>query len=167
MKQILFTIGLLVAFFIFQSSHSEKNRSANPSSAAEEKADSVKGGTQKLVKSDFLKLIWNYETTPNEWKYLGDKPALIDFYADWCGPCRIAAPILEEISHEFAGKVKIYKIDTDREKELAAVFGIRGIPAFLYIPKEGRPVMMSGTARTKEETKKIFIENINKYLLNK
>jgi len=124
------------------------------------------GGTKMLVKSEFLKSVWNYEASPQEWKFLGDKPALIDFYADWCGPCKIAAPILEEISHEFAGKVDIYKIDTEKEKELAAVFGIRGIPAFLYIPKEGRPVMTSGIARSKEDTKKMFIDNINKILLS-
>lgn len=124
------------------------------------------GGTKLLVKSDFLKTVWNYETSPQEWKFLGDKPAIIDFYADWCGPCKIAAPILEEISHEFAGKVDVYKIDTEKEKELAAVFGIRGIPAFLYIPKDGKPVMTSGIARSKEETKKMFVDNINKILLS-
>lgn len=175
MKQIIFTFALLAVFLIFTGSRAEKNSAGKTASEtdyinetnAPEKADTVKGGTQKLKKADFLKLIWNYETTPNEWKYLGDKPALIDFYADWCGPCRTASPILEEISHEFAGKVNIYKIDTDKEKELAAVFGVRGIPAFLYIPKEGRPVMMSGIARTKEDTKKMFVENINKYLLGK
>ncbi len=124
------------------------------------------GGTKMLVKSEFLKTVWNYETSPQVWKFLGDKPALIDFYADWCGPCKIASPILEEISHEFAGKVDIYKIDTEKEKELAAVFGIRGIPAFLYIPKNGKPVMTSGIARSKEDTKKMFIDNINKILLS-
>jgi thioredoxin len=124
------------------------------------------GGTKSLVKSDFLRMIWNYETSPQEWKFLGDKPAIIDFYADWCGPCKIAAPILEEISHEFAGKVDVYKIDTEREKELAAVFGIRGIPAFLYIPKNGKPVMTSGIARSKEDTRKMFVDNINKFLLS-
>lgn len=124
------------------------------------------GGTKLLVKSDFLKSVWNYETSPQEWKFLGDKPALIDFYADWCGPCKIAAPILEEISHEFAGKIDVYKIDTEKEKELAAVFGIRGIPAFLYIPKNGKPVMTSGIARSNADTKKMFIDNINKFLLS-
>ncbi|MCL1821681.1 MAG: thioredoxin domain-containing protein [Prolixibacteraceae bacterium] len=175
MRQVFSTVGLLAAFFIFTGGYTGQNHVGVTASdsgttgeiVAAEKSDSVKGGTQKLVKADFLKLIWNYETTPNEWKFLGDKPALIDFYADWCGPCRIASPLLEEISHEFAGKVNIYKIDTDREKELAAVFGVRGIPVFLYIPKEGRPVMMVGIARSKEDTKKMFIENINKYLLMK
>jgi len=123
------------------------------------------GGTKKLTKADFLKLVWNYEKSPKEWVFLGDKPALIDFYADWCGPCRIASPILEEVSREFAGKINIYKIDTQREQELAAVFGVSSIPVFLYIPKQGRPAMMAGIARSKEDTKKMFIDNINKFLL--
>ncbi len=129
-------------------------------------ADSVKGGTILLTKSEFLKSVWNYEKTPQEWVFLGDKPAIIDFYADWCGPCRMASPILEEVSHEFAGKITVYKIDTQKEQELAAVFGVRGIPAFLYIPKSGKPTMMAGIARTKEDTKKMFVDNINKILLN-
>ncbi len=124
------------------------------------------GGTKLLVKADFLKTVWNYETSPQEWKFLGDKPAIIDFYADWCGPCKIAAPILDEIANEFGDKIVVYKIDTEREKELAAVFGIRGIPAFLYIPKDGQPVMTSGIARSKEDTKQMFIDNINKILLS-
>ncbi len=124
------------------------------------------GGTILLTKALFLKNVWNYETSPQQWVFLGDRPALIDFYADWCGPCKIASPILEEISREFDGKVHIYKIDTQKEQELAAVFGVRSIPAFLYIPRNGKPTMMAGIARSKEETKKMFVDNINKLLLN-
>jgi thioredoxin len=124
------------------------------------------GGSILLTKATFLKNIWNYETSPQEWVFLGDMPALIDFYADWCGPCKIASPILEEISREFDGKIRIYKIDTQKEQELAAVFGVRSIPAFLYIPRKGKPTMMAGIARSKEETKKMFVENINKLLLS-
>jgi thioredoxin len=124
------------------------------------------GGTILLTKAAFLKNVWNYETSPQQWVFLGDRPALIDFYADWCGPCKIASPILEEISQEFDGKIRIYKIDTQREQELAAVFGVRSIPAFLYIPRNGKPTMMAGIGRSKEETKKMFVDNINKLLLN-
>jgi thioredoxin 1 len=123
------------------------------------------GGTKILTKTDFLQKIWNYEESPQQWVFLGEKPAIIDFYADWCGPCKIAAPILEEISIEFAGQVEVYKIDTQREQELAAVFGIRSIPAFLYIPKFGKPAMAMGIARTKEDTRQMFIDNIRKLLL--
>jgi thioredoxin 1 len=120
--------------------------------------------SEKLTKELFVKKVWDYTNSPNDWKYLGDKPAIIDFYADWCGPCKIAGPILEEIGTEYAGKIQVYKINTDQERELAQVFGITGIPAFLYIPASGKPVMMSGIGRSKEETKKMFIENIEKYL---
>jgi thioredoxin len=120
--------------------------------------------SERLDKTMFVQKIWDYTKSPNDWKYLGTKPAIIDFYADWCGPCKIAGPILEELGAEYAGKIQIYKINTDQERELAHVFGITGIPAFLYIPAKGKPVMMSGIARSKEETKKMFIENIEKYL---
>lgn len=129
-------------------------------------ADSAKGGTILLTKGEFLKSVWNYEKSPQEWVFLGDKPAIIDFYADWCGPCRMASPILEEVSHEFAGKITVYKIDTQKEQELAAVFGVQSIPAFLYIPRNGKPTMMAGIARSKEDTKKMFVDNINTILLN-
>jgi len=123
------------------------------------------GGTKLLTKAEFLQRVWNYEKNPQQWVFLGDKPAIIDFYADWCGPCRIASPILEEISREFAGKITVYKIDTEKEQELKAVFGVRSIPAFLYIPRNGKPTMMAGIARTKEDTKKMFTDNINTLLL--
>jgi thioredoxin len=123
--------------------------------------------SEKLTKSEFIQKIWDFNSSPNEWKYLGKKPAIIDFYADWCGPCKIASPILDEIGSEYAGKILVYKINTDQERELAQVFGISGIPSFLYIPATGKPVMMSGVGRSKEETKKMFVDNIEKYLLVK
>lgn len=122
---------------------------------------------EMLNKAQFIEKIWDFTKSPNEWKYLGNKPAIIDFYADWCGPCKIAGPILEEIGNEYDGKIQIYKINTDQEQELARIFGITGIPAFLYIPANGKPVMMSGIGKSKEDTKKMFIENIGKYLLVK
>ncbi len=127
----------------------------------------TEGVSEKLTKAIFIQKIWDYTKTPNDWKYLGSTPAIIDFYADWCGPCKIASPILDEIGSEYAGKIVVYKVNTDQERELAQVFGITGIPAFLYIPATGKPVMMSGIGRSKEETKKMFVENIEKYLLVK
>lgn len=134
-------------------------------SPAGDSAKVMGGGTTLLTKATFLTNVWNYEKSPQQWVFLGDKPAVIDFYADWCGPCKIASPILEEVSYEFAGKIDVYKIDTQREQELAAVFGVRSIPAFLYIPKSGKPTMMAGIARSKEDTKKMFVDNINSLLL--
>jgi len=113
--------------------------------------------TIKLNKADFLTKVTNYESNPNEWKYLGDKPAIIDFYADWCGPCRSVAPVLEELAEEYEGKIYIYKVDTEKEQELAALFGIRSIPSILFIPMNGEPRMALG-ALPKSELKKAIDE---------
>lgn len=170
MKNLVFILA--IAVFTLQSCDTSqaKNRGNNsletPTESVSANGD-AEGGTVKLTKEKFLKEVWDYENSPKEWKYIGDKPALIDFYADWCGPCKTAAPILEELSKDYVGKVIIYKIDTQVERELAGVFGVSGIPAFLYIPLEGKPSMTSGIARTKEDTKKMFMENIDKILLVK
>jgi thioredoxin 1 len=149
-------------------------QSASGSDEGSAEAITVKGkkgakenthGTIMLTKADFLSKVMNYEKNPQEWKFLGDKPCLIDFYADWCAPCRITSPILEELAKEYAGKVNFYKIDTQKERELAMVFGIQGIPAFLYCPMEGKPTMSSGIARTPEETKQMFRDQIDNLLL--
>lgn len=116
---------------------------------------------EHLTAEQFKIKVFNYENA-KEWKFSGDKPALIDFYADWCGPCKIVAPILEELSKEYEGKIDIYKIDTEAEQELAAVFGIRSIPSLLFIPMEGKPQMAMG-ALPKEN----FVEVINNVLLKK
>ena len=98
---------------------------------------------EHLTKQTFQEKVFNYETN-KEWKYEGDLPCLIDFYADWCGPCKMVAPILEELSKEYEGKVNIYKVDTEVEQELAAAFGIRSIPSMLFCPMEGQPQMAQG-----------------------
>jgi thioredoxin 1 len=118
-----------------------------------------------LTKQDFLEKVMNYEKNQTEWVYEGDKPALIDFYADWCGPCRMAAPVLEELAKEYEGRIHIYKVDTQKEQELAAVFGIQSIPAFLFVPQQGKPSMSSGIASTPEETKIMFRRMIDEILL--
>lgn len=116
---------------------------------------------EHLTAQDFKEKIFNYETN-KEWNFAGDKPAIIDFYADWCGPCKMVAPVLEELSKEYEGKVDIYKVDTEAEQELSAVFGIRSIPSILFIPKEGKPQMAMGAL-----PKQNFIEIINDVLLVK
>ncbi len=96
-----------------------------------------------LTKETFLEKVFDYEDN-KEWKYSGELPCIIDFYADWCGPCKTIAPILEELSEEYKGKLVIYKIDTEKEQELAAVFGIKSIPSLLFVPVEGQPQMAAG-----------------------
>ncbi len=99
--------------------------------------------THMLTKAEFLTKVFDYENK-KDWDYQGDVPALIDFYADWCQPCKMVAPILEELSVEYDGKLKIYKIDTEAEQELAGIFGIRSIPSLLFIPIDGKPQMAQG-----------------------
>ena len=100
--------------------------------------------TIHLTKAEFVSKVANYEANPNEWKYLGDKPALIDFYADWCGPCKAIAPVLEELAAEYGDQIYIYKINTETEPELASLFGIRSIPSLLFVPMDGQPQMAMG-----------------------
>ena len=103
-----------------------------------------------LNKADFLAKVANYETSPNEWKFLGSRPALIDFYATWCGPCKMMAPVVESLAGKYAGKIDFYKVDIDQESELASVFGISSIPTFLFIPVKGKPSVQMG-AMQKED----------------
>lgn len=92
-----------------------------------------------MTRADFLQKVADYERNPDTWHYLGDKPAVIDFYASWCGPCRALAPVLDELAAKYGEEIYVYKIDVDSEQELAAVFGIRSIPTLLFIPTEGNP----------------------------
>ncbi len=98
---------------------------------------------ENLTKEVFKEKVFDFENN-EEWHFSGDKPCIIDFYADWCAPCRTLTPIMEELSEEYKGKVDIYKIDTEKEQELAAMFGIRSIPSILFVPKEGQPQMATG-----------------------
>lgn len=111
-----------------------------------------------LTKDQFLEKIFNYETN-EKWDYQGDKPSVIDFYADWCGPCKMVAPIIDELSNEYDGKVDFYKVNTEQEVELASVFGIRSIPSLLFIPVSGQPKMATG-ALPKDQMKSIIDEEL-------
>ena len=99
--------------------------------------------TENLTKATFLEKVFNFEES-QEWKFKGERPALIDFYADWCGPCKMLAPILEQLSEEYGDKIDIYKIDTETEQELSAAFGIRSIPSMLFCPIGEEPQMANG-----------------------
>jgi thioredoxin len=117
-----------------------------------------------LTKAEFIKRVMDYEKNKTEWVYKGDKPAIIDFYADWCGPCKKVAPALEELAQEYAGKVYIYKINVDNEPELAGLFGVRNIPTFLIIPKAGKPSLSSGASANHAENKQRFKKVIDDLL---
>lgn len=114
---------------------------------------------EHLTKQTFQEKVFNYEKN-KEWKFEGDKPCLIDFYADWCQPCKMVAPILEELATEYEGKINIYKVNTEEQQELAAAFGIRSIPSLLFCPKDEQPQMAAGAL-----PKQSFIQAINDILL--
>lgn len=108
-----------------------------------------------ITKADFLKKVYDFEKSPDEWKYLGSQPAIVDFYADWCGPCRQLSPVLDELAKEYSGKLTIYKVNVDNERGLATFFGIRSIPTLLFIPMKGKPQRSLG-ALSKTELKGII-----------
>lgn len=114
---------------------------------------------KNITTQEFKDLVFNYEES-KEWKFKGDKPAVIDFYADWCAPCKMVAPIIEELSSEFEGKIDFYKVNTEVEQELSGAFGIRSIPSILFIPVEGQPQMSAG-ALPKNTFKEAFKDIFN------
>lgn len=157
MKKI---VPFLLILLVVVSCGANTKKSENDKSMSASDANKVY--TIHLTKAEFLKKIINYEANPKEWKYLGDKPAIIDFYATWCGPCKMEAPILEELAAEYKNEIYIYKIDTDEEVELSSAFGISSIPTMLIIPMGEKPQMVKG-AIPKAELKSI----IDKTLLKK
>lgn len=147
MKKILFLAVVAASFLSASCNAGDKNKSANAEETNTEihskKSDNMTK-TIHLTKADFLAKVANYEKNPDKWEYLGDKPAIIDFYADWCGPCKMVAPILDQLAEEYDGQIYIYKIDTEAEQQLAADFGIRSIPTLLFVPMQGAPQMAQG-----------------------
>lgn len=154
MKKVALILLLAGVAFASCSGQTRKNNEQNK----EEK----KMKTIHLTKSKFLTKVVDYEKNPNEWKYLGDKPAIIDFYASWCGPCKMLAPVLEELAAEYGDSIYIYKIDTEQEQELAAAFNIRSIPTLLFVPMSGAPQLAQGAL-----PKATLKDAIDKVLLNK
>ena len=111
---------------------------------------------EHLTNDTFKEKVFNYEAN-KDWKFEGDKPAIIDFYADWCAPCKTIAPILEELQAEYGEKINIYKVNTEEQRELASVFGVQSIPSLLFVPQEGQPQMAMG-ALPKETFKQAISE---------
>lgn len=116
----------------------------------------------QMNKQMFLDKVFDYTTGATEWKYKGDKPAVIDFYATWCGPCRMVAPILKDLAKEYGDSIVVYKIDTDKERELSGAMGIQSLPTIVFIPKTGQPQVIIGAA-----DKATFKRAIDEVLLNK
>lgn len=127
------------------------------SACAQDKADASK--VKHLTYYEFIKKVWNFEANPNTFEYKGKLPAIIDFYADWCGPCRKVAPILEKLAQEYDGKLMVYKINVDQEKELAAAFQVRSIPMVLFVPTKGQPMMQVG-AMGEADFRKVVEEHL-------
>ena len=155
-------ISVLSAIVLSACSTSGKENNQEANSQQTENNMQTKQKTINLTKAEFLTKVANYEESPEKWEYLGDKPCLIDFYADWCGPCKVVAPILEELADEYESEIYIYKVDTEAEQELAGAFGIRSIPTFLFCPMGEQPQMAQGAL-----PKDAFKQAIDEVLLKK
>lgn len=110
---------------------------------------------EQLTTETFKQKVYNYVNNPEEWVYEGKLPCIVDFYADWCKPCKLIAPIMEELANEYKGKITIYKVNTDQQRELSSLFGIRSIPSVLFVPIDGKPQMSTG-ALPKETFKQVI-----------
>ncbi len=155
---IFLTIGIMLTSEGCGKGNTESQNSKNDNQKVlnNNQQNIKKGNMEHLTAQTFKEKIFNYEVN-KDWKFEGELPCIVDFYADWCGPCKMVAPVLEELSNEYAGKINIYKVDTEKEQELAAVFGIRSIPSILFIPKDGQPQMSMG-AMPKESFKQAIEE---------
>lgn len=159
MKRLFLMLFAMVAVAITGCSQNKQTHKADASSAQDAKdsdkagatdgktASAAKPGDGKvnyLTTADFKKNIMDYEKHPQEWVFEGDRPVIIDFYATWCRPCKMTAPIVEELAKDYQGKIDFYKVDVDKEQELAATFGIQSIPTILFIPAKGNPTAQMG-----------------------
>jgi thioredoxin len=160
---------ILIALFFFGCSGTSgskegdnSNKTTSMATDSETKTASSAKKPEHLTAQTFKLKVMDYDKNPKQWVFTGDKPCIVDFYADWCRPCRMIAPILEELATEYQGRINIYKVDTDDQKELASVFGIESLPTVLFVPMQGNPSSQKG-AMTKESYKKI----IDEFLLKK
>ncbi len=157
MKKVLLVSFLLTLISVSIYAENSKGNKNNHNSKKEKTMQTI-----PLTKEEFLQKVANFEKNPEEWKYLGDKPCIIDFYASWCGPCKMIAPVLDELANEYGEEIYIYKVDTEKERDLAALFGIRSIPTLLFCPMGENPQMAQGAL-----PKETFKEIIDKVLLKK
>ncbi|MBN3034846.1 MAG: thiol reductase thioredoxin [Bacteroidales bacterium] len=158
-RLILFIFaGLLMMTSCQQSGNVEETTDHAARPAVNEQTADIK--PEFLTAKTFREKVWDYQAEPAQWVYKGEIPCIIDFYADWCKPCRMVAPIMDDLADIYSGRVKVYKIDTDKERELATVFQITSIPAILFSPMEGKPALQPG-ALSKEN----YISIIDEFVL--
>jgi thioredoxin 1 len=163
MNKIKSTIVVLMSLLALSAcagsnNKGSKSNSRQPTSIKKEKSNME---VIHLTKAEFLKRVCNYEANPDEWKYEGTVPCIVDFYATWCGPCKMLSPILEELAKEYDGKIVVYKIDVDKEEELAAAFGVQSIPTLIWCPMKGNPTVTRG-AMMKSDLKKMIDQTLLK-----
>ncbi|HTX87778.1 MAG TPA: thioredoxin domain-containing protein [Bacteroidales bacterium] len=156
MKKAILILALFA--FIGGSACSSNGNDKNPGDSDVQQQTSA-GNVAQLGGGQFRQYIWDYKASPASWSYKGDMPAIVDFYADWCVPCRRVAPIMSELAREYQGKIRIYRVNTDAEKELSGVFNISSIPAVLFIPASGKPEMAVGAM-----PKDSYLQVIHDYL---
>ena len=146
MKKFFFIVSLfsLIALNACSSNNDNSNQKAN---------EYVEGVVNQMSSAMFQKMIWDFKKHPDKWMFNGKVPCIIDFYADWCRPCKMVSPIMEELAKEYKGKIRIFKVNTDQERELSSLFRITSIPAVMLIPKNGEPQMVIG-AQAKESYRK-------------
>jgi thioredoxin len=176
MKKLILILMLLAPVFMYACNKGNGNGNTDKPAQtetkkviAEDQNDQKDKGDDKAAihinEEQFKKKVMNYEKH-DTWQFAGDKPCIVDFYADWCAPCRITSPILEDLAQEYKGKINVYKVDIEKNKKLASVFGVRSIPTFLYCPTDGKPRKAQGIGKSKEATKQMFKKNIETILLN-
>ena len=153
MKSLLLTA--LAALVLTGCSQRKQSKKAETPSAPTLEAKAEEGKVSTLTTAEFKKKIMDYEKHPQEWVFEGTRPVIIDFYATWCHPCKMTAPVVEQLAKDYLGKIDFYKVDIDKEQELAATFGIQSIPTFLFIPVKGKPTAQMG-AMQKEDFEKII-----------
>ena len=148
MKKIIAMVALVFSSMLtYACTSGAKQQNQAEAADAQAEATEVQAGGEVVVmnKAMFIKDVFDYEKS-QDWKYKGSKPAIIDLYADWCGPCRMVAPIMKELAKEYADKIVVYKVNVDKEKELAALFNATSIPLFVFIPMNGEPQLFRGAA---------------------
>lgn len=159
-KIILFTFIALATISLSSCNKNTKTEENSDKTAQNAQENGVISTPIALSTADFKVKVIDYEANPNVWNYLGDKPAIIDFWASWCAPCRAVAPVLEELAKEYAGQIYVYKVDVDKEQALAAAFGIQSIPTLVFVPMKGDPKAEMGAI-----PKEAFKKHIDEFLL--